>query len=218
MARMGLSHVQPEAWLSALFSGILVFSFTDGSDVVCVSSRSSVFFFGVRLRFNVCEVDGEDCPDRTCDIKVGSSHIDGIISSGPDINDPEVSIVFGSSSLFVSDCCRGSGLFVSVPSFCCSLSGSDGTDGTTQDSPRTVLSWGRDKVVDMGRYVSSAVLARHSKHYHRKATTNLIRLLFQLSIIRISVELSWVCKTRTCEFPFAVSFSPSGMVSRYTHP
>lgn len=193
---------------------------------MCVSSRSSVFFFGVRLRFNVCEVDGEDCPDRTCDIKIGSSHIDGIISSGPDINDPELPIVFGSSSLFVSDCCRGSGLSISVLSFCCSSSGSDGTDGTIQDSLRTVLSWGRDKVVDMGRYVSvfgveetsqrfgslpalggvkrndiysehipSAVLARHSKHYHRKGTTNLIRLVFQLSTIRISVELSWVCKS-----------------------
>lgn len=136
-----------------MFFGILIFSFTDGSDGV--SSRSSaVFFDGIRLCFNVCEFDGEDCLDRTCDIKIGSSHIDGIISSGPDINDPDVSIVFESSSLFVSDCCRGSGLFVSVPSFCRSFSGSDGNDGTTQDSPRIVLSWGRDRVVDMGRCVS----------------------------------------------------------------
>jgi len=154
MARRGLSHVQPEARTSALLFGILIFSFTDGSDDVRVSSRSPIFFFGVRFRFNVCEVDGEDCPDRTCDIRIGSSHIDGIISSGPDINDSEVSIVFESSSLFVSDCGRGSRLFVSVPSFCCSVSGSDGTDDTTQDSPRVVLPWECDKVVDMGRYVS----------------------------------------------------------------
>lgn len=156
MARTDLSHVQPDAHfdpLSTCFFGVLIFSFMGGSD--CVLSRSStVFFDSIRLCFNVCEFDGEDCLDRTCDIKIGSSHIDGIISSGPEINDPEVSIVFESSSLFVSDCCRGSGLFVSVPSFCRSLSGSDGTDGTTQDSPRIVLSWGRDKVVDMGQYAS----------------------------------------------------------------
>lgn len=156
MARMGLSHVQPDAHfdpLSTCFFGFLIFSFMGDSDGV--SSRSStVFFDGVRLCFNVCEFDGEDCLDRTCDIRIGSSHIDGIISSGPDINEPDVFIVFEPSSLFVSDCCRGSGLFVSVLSFCRSFSGSDGNDGTTQDSPRTELSWGRDRVVDMGRDVS----------------------------------------------------------------
>lgn len=104
------------------------------------------------LRFSVC--DGDDGEDflRTCGVthdasKTGDSHIDGMMSSGPEIDDADVCSESDPFFLFPSDDrCRGLGLGVSGS--CCAFLGIDG-DGTTQDSPRTALSWGRGEV-DMG--------------------------------------------------------------------
>lgn len=79
--------------------------------------------------------------------KTGDSHIDGMMSSGPDIDDADVCSESEPSFLFSFDGrCRGLGLGVSGS--CCVFLGV-GDDGTTQDSPRTALSWGRGEV-DMG--------------------------------------------------------------------
>lgn len=155
--RTGISHFEfdrvefpfPSGW----WSGVLACSSPDTLAVVPCSLVSWQCDC-LCLRFSVCDGDddGEDF-FRTCGVthdasKTGDSHIDGMMSSGPDIDDADVCSESDPSFLFPSDDrCRGLGLGVSGPFL------GTGDDGTTQDSPRTALSWGRGEV-DMGWEVS----------------------------------------------------------------
>lgn len=94
------------------------------------------------LRFS-CD---DDC---TCVANSGVSHIEGMISSGPDIDDTTASIDSGCLS-FPSSSSRGRrglglGVAGSTRFFC--GSSSDELEGSTQDSPRIEPSFRRDGVV-----------------------------------------------------------------------
>lgn len=105
----------------------------------CLSNGLSPRFSVVRdarLRFSVCASS------------TGSSRIDGIISSGPDSNDFDMFMSIVSHSSCLSSDRRGFGQGDSGGTCCCWFFGE--IDGTTQDSPRTELSWGRGEVVVMG--------------------------------------------------------------------
>ena len=152
-ARTGISHLELDRVESpsARWSGVLTRSSLDTLAVV-LCSLVSLQCDRLCLRFSVCgDDDGEDFV-RKCGVthdasKTGDSHIDGMMSSGPDIDDADVCSESEPSFLFSFDGrCRGLGLGVSGS--CCVFLGV-GDDGTTQDSPRTALSWGRGEV-DMG--------------------------------------------------------------------
>lgn len=154
-ARIGISHLELDRveCPSGRLPGVLTRSSPDTLAVAPCSLGPSWQCDALCLRFSVCDGEGFF---RTCGVthdasKTGDSHIDGMMSSGPDIDDADVCSESDSSFLFFSDDrCRGLGLGVSGS--CCAFSGIDG-DGTTQDSPRTALSWGRGEV-DMGWEVS----------------------------------------------------------------